>query len=133
MDEAVRKILDGKHVAVLATVMKDGSPKTAAVWYGFDGDDLIVSTITDRPKARNVARDGRVSLLIDLREMPYSGVEVRGRATLEDDAESEKTLRIARRYTGEVNEQWAARLRSEQRTIIRIKPSRFRYWDNSRR
>ena len=131
MHDDVRKILEGKHIAVLSTLLKDGSPKTAAVWYGFDGDDILVSTVTGMPKVRNVQRDGRVSLLVDKRDQPVHGVEVRGRATVEKDEGSVRTKAIVGRYLGEVPEAYGKRLESEDRSIIRIKPTKYRLWDYS--
>jgi PPOX class probable F420-dependent enzyme len=131
MHDDVRKILEGKHIAVLSTLLKDGSPKTAAVWYGFDGDDILVSTVTGMPKVRNVQRDGRVSLLVDKREQPVHGVEVRGRAMVEKDEGSVRTKAIVARYLGEVPEAYGKRLESEDRSIIRIKPTKYRLWDYS--
>jgi PPOX class probable F420-dependent enzyme len=131
MHDDVRKILEGKHIAVLSTLLKDGSPKTAAVWYGFDGDDILVSTVTGMPKVRNVQRDGRVSLLVDKRDQPVHGVEVRGRATVEKDEGSVRTKAIVARYLGEVPDAYGKRLESEDRSIIRIKPAKYRLWDYS--
>lgn len=64
LPDEVRAFLDAPRLAVLATVRPDGSPQLTVVWYGLRGDELIVNTTARRSKARNLARDPRVSLLV---------------------------------------------------------------------
>lgn len=64
LPDEVRAFLDAPRLAVLATVRPDGSPHLTVVWYGLRGDELIVNTTARRSKARNLARDPRVSLLV---------------------------------------------------------------------
>lgn len=64
LPDEVRAFLDAPRLAVLATVRADGSPHLTVVWYGRRGDEVIVNTTAPRSKARNLARDPRVSLLV---------------------------------------------------------------------
>jgi predicted pyridoxine 5'-phosphate oxidase superfamily flavin-nucleotide-binding protein len=43
-DDDVRRVLDGKNFATVATLDADGSPYTSVVWFLCDGDDLLFST-----------------------------------------------------------------------------------------
>lgn len=60
----VRAFLDAPRFAVLATLDPDGGPNLTVIWYARRGDEVIVNTTTTRRKARNLARDARVSLLV---------------------------------------------------------------------
>jgi PPOX class probable F420-dependent enzyme len=128
-------VLQGRHVGVLSTLVA-GGPAMACVWYGIDGDDLIVSTPSGRRKDRNVQRDPRVALLIDVRDAPhipgalgYRGVEVRGLAEMEDDPGGALRRAIIARYLDPVPPEFETRLAGEDRRIIRIRPTRVRTWD----
>jgi PPOX class probable F420-dependent enzyme len=75
------RLLDGPNYAVLATVNRDGSPQTSAMWVGRDGDDVLFSTVEGRVKHRNMLRDPRVSVTVLDSAEPEIYVELRGRVT----------------------------------------------------
>jgi hypothetical protein len=58
----VRALLDEPNFAHLATLMPDGSPQSAPVWVGVEGDSVAVATGEGSLKATNTRRDPRVSL-----------------------------------------------------------------------
>lgn len=64
VNRAVRYILDGPHLSVLATVGPDGKPQTSVIFVKQDGDHILFSTIRGRRKTANIDRDPRVNLLI---------------------------------------------------------------------
>jgi PPOX class probable F420-dependent enzyme len=64
LNGAVRYILDGPHLSVLATTDPDGKPQTSVIFVKRDGDDILFSTIKGRRKTINMSRDSRVNLLI---------------------------------------------------------------------
>jgi len=64
LNQAVRYILDGPHLSVLATTGIDGKPQTSVIFVKRDGDDILFSTIKGRRKTINMSRRPRVSLLI---------------------------------------------------------------------
>lgn len=53
------------RTAWLTTLRGDGSPHTTPVWFVLTGDTLWIATSVSAVKARNVARDPRVSLAFD--------------------------------------------------------------------
>lgn len=75
----VRGLIDRPNFAHLATIMPDGSPQSAPVWIGRDGDLLLVCTGGASLKGRNIQRDPRVSLSIVEFDDPYLEVQIRGR------------------------------------------------------
>jgi PPOX class probable F420-dependent enzyme len=85
LSDEIRRLLDGPNFAVLATLNPDGGPQTSAMWVGRDGDDVLFSTVAGRRKHRNLERDPRASVTVIEAEDPYNYVELRGRATIEED------------------------------------------------
>jgi PPOX class probable F420-dependent enzyme len=63
-DEATRRLLDGRNFATVATLNPDGWPQSSVVWVLRSGDTVLFSTTKGRQKARNLARDPRVSVSI---------------------------------------------------------------------
>jgi nitroimidazol reductase NimA-like FMN-containing flavoprotein (pyridoxamine 5'-phosphate oxidase superfamily) len=67
-DVLVRQLLDGRHIASLATENEDGSIHIVAVWYWFDRTHVRVATSSRSRKARNLQSNPKVSLMIDARD-----------------------------------------------------------------
>jgi Pyridoxamine 5'-phosphate oxidase len=104
-------ILTGRYVGVLGTLLATGAPGLACVWYGFDGDDIIVATPAGRRKDKNVRTDPRLSAII------------------EDDPGGHLRRLIVRRYLDPIPPEFEQRVTAEERRIIRITPTRVRVWD----
>ena len=85
LNDEIRRLLDGRHYAVLATLNPDGGPQTSAMWVGRDGDDVLMSTTEGRRKHRNLLRDPRASVSILDSDDPENYVELRGRVTISID------------------------------------------------
>ena len=128
----VRRFLESMRVpCVLSTLRRDGHPITSSTWYGFSpAGDVIIATPADRNKAKNVRRDGRVSVLVDTRERPYRGVAIEGVGEVLEDPGGALLGAIVARYLGA--EEAAAMLgrldAQEARVIIRVVPQRVRPW-----
>ena len=120
LNDETRRLLDGRHYAVLATINPDGGPQTSAMWVGRDGDDVLFSTVRGRRKPRNFERDPRASLLVIDPENPYRYVEVRGRVTITPDPEGALIQELSQKYRGMP---WEDKPGTE-RVIVRISPDR---------
>lgn len=96
-----RRLLDGRNYAVLATVNKDGSPQTSAMWVGRDGDDLLMSTVEGRLKHRNMVRDPRVSVTVIDSADPENYVELRGSVTITPDLGRRVDTELSWKYDGQ--------------------------------
>lgn len=66
----VRKAVHSRSFAVLSTVSEAGFPHAAGVIYAPVGDELFVHTKRSSRKARNVASDGRVGVVVPVRRLP---------------------------------------------------------------
>jgi PPOX class probable F420-dependent enzyme len=102
MEEDVKrkilKILDGHRKMTVATLRPDGWPQATTVGYANDGLAIYFLCGLESQKAKNLARDDRVSLTIDddtAEVMEITGVSMAGRAqAVVDPTEAEKALRL---------------------------------------
>jgi PPOX class probable F420-dependent enzyme len=130
MNAAERRAFVRAHrVAVFGYGRRQHGPAMTVVYYVMDGDDILVSTMAARARAKAVARDPRVSLCILDEQWPPSYLLVYGRARVETDFEAVVDLRM--RIAGLMAEQpipethrphVAESSRREQRVILRVTP-----------
>lgn len=122
LDEKTRELLDGKNFATVATLNPDGAPHTSVVWIARDGDAVVFSVTTARRKARNLARDPRVSITVYDVANPYVSVDIRGRAELIDDPDRSLPNRLSHKYLGQ---DWPAEPEDVHRVIVRVTPDKI--------
>ena len=97
----IRQLLDRPNFAHLATLMPDGSPQSAPVWVGREGDRILVCTGEGSLKAKNTRRDPRIALsIVDVQD-PYMEAQLRGRV-VERRPDPDLALMdpISHKYTG---------------------------------
>jgi PPOX class probable F420-dependent enzyme len=101
LSNEIRALLDGPNFAHLATLMPDGSPQSAPVWVGREGDCILICTGEDSLKAKNTRRDPRVALsIIDFHD-PYKEAQLRGRVVeRRPDGNLKYMDPISHKYTG---------------------------------
>jgi PPOX class probable F420-dependent enzyme len=103
-DEA-RAAIESGALGHLVTINGDGTPQVACVWVGIDGDDLVTAHLSsDQRKLKNVARDPRVALSVELPTRNAIGLQhyvvVHGRARLTEGGAPELLHRLAQVYVG---------------------------------
>jgi PPOX class probable F420-dependent enzyme len=94
------EFLDSNRVGVLATIAKDGRPRQSLVYFARDGDHLLVSTLAERAKARDVERSGWASLCVMGHEPPFPSAVFSGSAEIITKNIGPPTATIAQRVTG---------------------------------
>ena len=123
MSNGVRKLLEEPNFAHLATLMRDGSPQTSAVWIDFDGTHILVNTAEERQKPINVRRDRRVAISVISQENPYSSATIRGRVVeITHEGADAHIDKLAKKYLGQ--DKYPFRQPGEQRVIFKIEPLR---------
>jgi PPOX class probable F420-dependent enzyme len=100
LTDQVRSLFDGTNFAVLSTLEPDGAPHSTVVWVKRDGDDLLFALPKSRRKTANLRRDPRVAVVIFDAANPYASVQVRGRASVEDDPDGVLIDELSHKYTG---------------------------------
>ena len=100
MNDDLNKFLDEGTVGVLATPTARGRPRQSLVYYVRDGDRLLVSTLADRVKARDVRRSGWASICVMGHERPYPSATFSGSAEILTENIGPPSARIAQRVFG---------------------------------
>jgi PPOX class probable F420-dependent enzyme len=126
-DELRAFLTAGTRTAKLATTMADGSPHVMPVWFVLDGDDIVFNTGAGTVKGRNLARDPRVSVLVEDETPPFAFVHIRGRAQMSealDEVVRFATL-IGGRYMGDDRAQeFGKRNGVPGELLVRVTPER---------
>lgn len=116
---------------VLITLKADGRPQASNIMYAVGDDGVVrISVTADRAKAKNAARDDRVSLHITAEDF-WSYVVIEGDAdlapvaTTPDDATVDELVELYRSMTGEHPnwDEYRAAMVNDQRLVLRIHPT----------
>lgn len=75
------KMLTDPNFAILSTILPDGAPHAAAMWVDVSADQVVMTTMTDTQKYRNINLDPRVCITVLSREDPYLELIIHGRVT----------------------------------------------------
>ena len=102
MDDEIRRkiltLLDLHRIMTIATLRPDGWPQATTVGYVNEGTTLYFLCGLDSQKAKNLARDDRISLTIDHDTadlMAITGLSMAAHAhAVTDRTEAEKVLRM---------------------------------------
>jgi PPOX class probable F420-dependent enzyme len=102
--DSAREILISNRLAHLVTIEPDGSPQVTCAWVGVADEEIVVATLPDQRKLRNIRRDERVALSIETSTLnPYGLTEylvVYGRARVTEGGAPELLQELAYRYIG---------------------------------
>jgi hypothetical protein len=97
----VDRFLHGRRVAVLGTIGPDGAPVLTPIWYLYRDGHLLMRTDNQSVKAKNIARDPRVTVCVQDERPPYASATVYGKAAIEP-AREELGPAMAKHYLGAV-------------------------------
>lgn len=103
--QIVDTFLTGPQLGHITTLNPDGSPHSTVVWVGAEDGEVVCAHLSDGyRKLRNVARDPRVSITVELPTIAPSGFQhhlvIEGRARLTEGGGAELLQRLAREYLG---------------------------------
>ena len=116
LNDAARRLLDGKNFATVATIRPDGGPQTSVVWIAREQNMPVFTITSRRQKARKL-----VSMTVFDANNPYESVVTRGTAELIEDAEKRLSKLLSHKYLG-VDP--PAESPEETRLIVRVIPER---------
>jgi PPOX class probable F420-dependent enzyme len=119
------KLLQENHLAILSTIMPDGSPQATPVWVDVepDGRHVLVNTVEGHLKTQNVERDPRVAVTVVDSQNHFRVVAVRGTVVERrgaDQGANDHINLLAKKYTG--RDRYVLR-GGERRVLLRIKPT----------
>lgn len=122
-DQALEFLSEGTRTGKLATVRADGRPHVAPIWFIVEDGDIVFNTWHESVKGRNLAREGRASMVVDLQEPPYAYVLVEGAVTVLDDVGEGRRVAalIGGRYMGaDRAEEFGERNGVEGELVVRL-------------
>jgi PPOX class probable F420-dependent enzyme len=127
--DALTYVRDHKR-GVLTTLKADGRPQLSNIMYAVDGDTVRISITADRAKARNAARDPRVSLHVTSDDF-WSYVVLEGDAELSpvaaapDDETVAELVEMYRAMAGEHPDwdDYRATMVRDKRLVVRLRPT----------
>jgi PPOX class probable F420-dependent enzyme len=102
LPDDVVALLRQPSTCYLATIMADGSPQVTQTWVDTDGEHVVINTVEGYLKLRNIARDPRVTVVVDDPEDRFRYKQIKGRVvatTTEGGAEHIEML--SQKYTGQ--------------------------------
>ena len=130
LTELAKRLIDGKNLASVATLMPDGSPQVAPVWVEREGDVVVINATTTRQRYRNLKRDPRVALCLFDMDNIYSTVSIRGRAIEITRRDAEDDIdKLSMKYNGRMYPDHSP---ERPRVVIRIAPEHVADWDGGR-
>ena len=66
--EETESLLREAKIARFCTLNKDGTIHAAPVWYKYENGQIVLATPVGSRKARNIRRNGNVTILVDISE-----------------------------------------------------------------
>jgi PPOX class probable F420-dependent enzyme len=102
--ESHRDLLAGPVNVVLSTVMPDGQPQTTPIWCNLAEDQVLINTMRQFRKAKNMQVNPKVTLLAYDLKNPLRNIEVRGRVVeMTEEGASEHLDALTLLYIGKPN------------------------------
>jgi PPOX class probable F420-dependent enzyme len=124
--QEITAYLAASHIAVVATVNRNGHPHLTPNWYRYDGKVLTFITRKDRLKYRNLQRDHRISVCIYDPPTASNYVVISGTATCNDQDIWDEARCIVERYRApDQVDDYLARWKTEPRVLITVTPERI--------
>lgn len=96
----LRELLGKKTYGHVVTVNADGSPQVSMVWLDVRNGGASFNTSTRTKKARNLARDPRITISVQNPDDLQQYAVLRGTAVLSETPASEQINRLAKKFLG---------------------------------
>jgi PPOX class probable F420-dependent enzyme len=100
----VRTLIERGPIAHVVTLNDDGSPQVTMAWVGIEDERVVIGTLPDQVKLRNLRRDPRVALSMVTGQRNAWGLDeyvvLYGRAEVTEGGAAELLGRLAKVYLG---------------------------------
>jgi PPOX class probable F420-dependent enzyme len=108
-----------RALAVLATLMEDGSPQITPLWFSWDGQCILVNTAKGRTKERNMRNRPMVALAILDRKISTRYIQIRGKVIEANEVDADEHINaLSLIYDGKP---WR-KIAGQRRVIFKILP-----------
>lgn len=92
-----------KAFALLATLMKDGSPQLTPLWFSTKGEYILINSAIGRIKDRNMRRNPHIALTILDPHNPYRYIQIRGTVVeITSEGARDHINLLSNKYTGRI-------------------------------
>lgn len=123
LPDSVKKLIESKTFANVATLMPDGSPHVTQTWVDHEGDLVLINTFEGSQKHRNAARNPKIALDVCDPANAYNMAVIRGRVKeITLDGAEEHIDKLAKKYLGQ--DKYPGRRPGMKRILIKIEPTR---------
>jgi len=131
MNQDERRAFVAHHrTCIFGFQRSQGPPSMSVVYYVVDGDDILISTMADRAKAKAIRRTGEASLCVLDEKWPLTYMQVYGPAEIDENLETtiDVMMKVAQIMSGQPLPAAArplveAKAREERRVVIRLRPA----------
>ena len=117
---------------MLATVQRDGAPLAMPMWFLPEAAGLVMISVADTQKVRNLRRDPRACVVAESVTAGGSicGVTVQGPVEFLADGPERRALveKLLARYDPRLERIWSGREMPPNRAMFRVVPARVRDW-----
>ena len=125
-DEQARSVLSQPVIVRLTTIRPDGYPHTVPVWFMLDGEELVLFSLRDNRKVRNVLANPKGCIAIGGDPVGSPCYLVDGDLVVEDDPDHRMAARITYHYeTPEKAQEDLQSWQNEHFVVLRLKPKRI--------
>ena len=97
-------LIESAAVATLVTLDGDSAPHVSSAWIGLEDGEIVIGTLADQRKLRNLRRDPRVALTVLGDRVNQWGLReylvINGTARITDGGAPELLQRLAHTYLG---------------------------------
>ena len=104
LSDAVRGFIAAGPVAHVVTLAGDGGPHVSLAWVGIDDDELVIGTLFDQAKLRNLRADPRIAVSFQAPGRNAYDLDhylvLRGRARVTEGGAPGLLHRLAQTYIG---------------------------------
>jgi PPOX class probable F420-dependent enzyme len=102
--DSIRSLVATGPLAHVVTLAKDGAPHVSLAWVGIEGEEIVIATLFDQRKLRNLRRDPRIALSFITGGRNPIGLDnylvVNGTARITEGGAAEILARLAKTYIG---------------------------------
>ena len=102
--ESAQQVIRNGALGHLATVNESGSIHVSLCWCGIDGDNVVLATLTQQKKLRNMRREPRVTISFETQKNNDWGLReylvIKGKATITEGGAPELLQELAHVYLG---------------------------------
>lgn len=101
---SARAVLESDALAHVVTLDRDGTPNVTVAWVGLQGEEVVLATLFDQRKLKNLRRDPRLTLSVETSKVNDWGLleylVIYGRATVTEGGAPELLQELAHTYLG---------------------------------